>query len=337
MGGVLARCQCAVMAADTPTADAGVIKPCRNPRTGGVTDIALLRRRNMSRRFAGGRRAVVTTRTCSNNLRVIYPQHRHPGRAAVTRIAQIGGRDMGCRLAHRQSAGTSGTAMTADAGSDDLGVIDPDHGDKCRGIVAGLTNIARVVVGRPFSGCLRAIVTTEAIANDPSVIEACTQPRRSRMARIARLSCRRMRSGFACGDRPVMAALTSALYLSVVYARRRSPGRNAVAGLTNGRSGDMSRRLPGGRGPIVTARTHAGDLSMIDARHGNPGREGVAGFAHVAAANVGRRFASRLCPVMTAETIPGHAGMIKQRPQPARGRMAGVAFRRCRHMVGGFA
>lgn len=52
----------------------------------------------MVRRLAGRRHTIVTAVTCADNIRMIDPDHRCPGRIAVAVFTEIAGLDMGAVL-----------------------------------------------------------------------------------------------------------------------------------------------------------------------------------------------------------------------------------------------
>ncbi len=75
------------------------------------------------------------------------------------------------RNVRRVLAGGNDAVMAGAAIADYLGVIDGKHRGENSCVVAVLTDIRCLNVGRVFTGCVRAVVTAGTVAGDIKVIE----------------------------------------------------------------------------------------------------------------------------------------------------------------------
>jgi len=89
--------------------------------------------------------------------------------------------------------------------------------------VAVLANIRRLYVPDAFAGCFNAVVTTDTIANDISVIEYCWNPRRRIMAIIALVTRYDVSRHFSSGLKSVVARRTTSRYRRVVHKNDDAP------------------------------------------------------------------------------------------------------------------
>ncbi len=91
-----------------------------------------------------------------------------------------------------------------------------------------LANIGRQYVLRVFPRGGRAVVATDAIANDIGVIEVRRRPGDSRVTVIAVVTARNMGRVLAGGRDAIMAGRTASQDLGVVDCHYRRPDRRAM-------------------------------------------------------------------------------------------------------------
>ena len=163
------------------------------PQVGAVTILANGGRLNVRRALTGRLDAIMATGTITGDVDVIKIG-RQPGDRAVAVITGIASGDMSCVLANGRYA-----IVARATGTDDLGVIDADHGLPQVGAVTILTDGGRLNVRRALAGRLDAIMATGTITGDVDVIKIGRQPGDRAVAVITGIASGDMRCVLANG------------------------------------------------------------------------------------------------------------------------------------------
>lgn len=82
--------------------NAGMIEDGRNPERTVMTVVAVVARRNVARRLAGGSGAIVTGTAAPRHSHMVHVEDRAPGRCGVAAIAGFRGCDVAWGLHRRQ-------------------------------------------------------------------------------------------------------------------------------------------------------------------------------------------------------------------------------------------
>lgn len=175
--------------------------------------------------------------------------------------------------------------------------------------VAILTDIGRQNVILIFTGCVRTVVTANAIAGDIRVIKIRRQPRHGRVAVIAVVPAANMRCVFACRDGAVMTGRASSYNLRVIDYHDRLKERCTVAIFTDVAGQYVVLILPNRVRTIVTADTIARVIRMIEGCW-YPAVGRMAGIAVIAARDMGRVFADRDRIIVTGRAGADHLCVI---------------------------
>ena len=208
-----------------------------------LTDIGRL---HVRRALTDCVRAVVAVHTIAGDAAVIEIG-RYPGDRRVAIVAVIATGNMRCILAGRSIA-----IVARRTGTDDLRVIDRIGRHPGIRFVAILTDIRCLDVSRGFAGCIRAIVTVDAITRNVDVIEIRGDPRRRRVAILAVVTAGYVCRCLAGGDGAIVAGTACTDNLVVIHAVGGSEYVRRVAILTDIRGLDVSRVLARCIGTVVT-------------------------------------------------------------------------------------
>ena len=152
----------------------------------------------------------MTARAGANHIVMIHDPAR-PRSCLMTCITSIGGVDVGCRFTHRRRAIVAGSA-----GPQHVIMVDCLVGvPRCRR-VAVLANIVRRNMGYRFSGRRRPVVTRNAVARYPSMVEHGSHERARIVAINTRGACGNMGCRFADRLHAIMATCTRSRGRAVV-------------------------------------------------------------------------------------------------------------------------
>ena len=162
---VLAGRSRTVMAVDTVTHNAGVVKISRQPGDGRVAILTDIVRADMRRMFAGSRNAIVTAHAIANDADMIEIR-RYPRDGGVAVVASVAAGHM-CRMF---SAGYD-TVVTRTASTNHLRVVDSDGWNPDNDAMTVLTDSRRLDVSRVLADRICTVVAARAVAHDIDVIK----------------------------------------------------------------------------------------------------------------------------------------------------------------------
>ena len=240
-------------------------------------------------------RAVVTAEAITREIGMIevrrYPCHR---RVAV--VATIAAGNV-CRILSSRNS----SVVTGHAGTDNLRVVHPVSRSPDHRVMAVFTDVGGYYVIRRFTGSVRSIVTTGAIAGDIGVIECRRNPAGGRMTIIAGIAACQVRRVLADRNSIVVAGLAGTNDLGVIHRHGRLKQRGAVAIFTNVGGQYVIQIFPDRIRSIVTTDAIARDIGVIE-RCRNPAVGRMTIVASVAARNVRRILAQRDGAVMAGRT-----------------------------------
>ena len=301
---VLANGRYAIVARATGTDDLGVIDADHGlPQVGAVTIFTDGGRLNVRQAFTGGFDAVVTISTVTADVDVIKIR-RQPGGGAVAVITGIATGDMRCVLANGRYA-----IVARATGTDDLGVIDADHGLPQVGAVTILTDGGRLNVRRALAGRLDAIMATGTITGDVDVIKIGRQPGDGAVTIITGITTCDMRCVFANGRYAIVARATGTDDLRMIDADYRLPQIGAVTILTDGCRLNVRRALAGRSGAVVTVNTVAADVDVIEVCR-QPGDRAVAVITGIASGDMSCVLANGRYAIVARATGTDDLGVI---------------------------
>ncbi len=180
---------------------------------------------DVSRGFAGRRRAVVTAGTVAADTGVIE-YCTGPRAGGMTIVATVAASNMGRCLAACQAA-----IVAACTGADHRAVIDPRHGPTA-GRMTILTGRGGLDVTGRLPSCRGTIVAAHAIAADTAVIEARCSPGRRRMTSLAIVATGNMAGSFTSRNSSVVATATVTHYRHMIDTRYLAPAIRGMAILT---------------------------------------------------------------------------------------------------------
>lgn len=265
--------------------------------------------------LAAGVGAVMTTKAVVHERRVIH-RGRNPARGRVTQTAIFGRRNMSWPLRGKPSVGVAHIAtlrccVCLRVIHDDVGTT-PSRRPRAHALVAVLAQRGRVDVCNGFgrgANCRwrGVLVTQHAVINDTNycVRECARNPRRARMADVARCVGWNMVRGLTCSVRNqhgrrcvagMAGVATGFAHFIVVHGKCRTEARIAMATLASiGRAGVIYRFVIS-VAPGVAARTDY--LSVIDGIRRPKRNEVMARVATVARIDVIWRFTARIASVM---------------------------------------
>ena len=275
------------------------------PQVGAVTILANGGRLNVRRALTGRLDAIMATGTITGDVDVIKIG-RQPGDRAVAVITGIASGDMSCVLANGRYA-----IVARATGTDDLGVIDADHGLPQVGAVTILTDGGRLNVRQAFTGGNRTIVAGAADADNLGVIDVVSRcPDDPVMAVLANIGGLYMRQVLAGRYRAVVTINAITADIDMIKVRRQ-PGLGNVAIITRIGTGDMRWIFAGRNGAIVAGATGTDDLRVIDNGRWKPQCVAMAVFANVGGLNVGRALASGSGGIVTANAVVRDTDVIE--------------------------
>ena len=119
--------------------------------------------------------------------------------------------------------------------------------------MAILADIRRIDMRYIFTGCIRPVVATGAIARDVRMIESRGQPRRAAMAGFALRDCGGMVQRLAVRDAPVVTTAAATEHRAVVNPGDRAPLVGRVAVGTGIGGADMGGRFAVCGGAVMAA------------------------------------------------------------------------------------
>lgn len=135
--------------------------------------------------------------------------------------------------------------------ADHIGMINPDHRSPRATAMAILAKVTGVDMAAVFSRCRGTVVTTDTISGVICVIEISGHPCRGRVTKIAGIVTGDMGRRLAGRGGTIVTAMASANDIRVIDPDHWSPGRIAVAVLTDIASLDMGTVLAGCCGSIM--------------------------------------------------------------------------------------
>ena len=298
-----------------------------------MTGLASRGGRDVVRRFAQRRRAVMARGTARRDPRVAELRSRKGRRRSVAQFAGRRRRDM-----RRCLAPCGRAVMTGRAPAHDPGMIKHGARKRRRGSVAGLTGLRRRDVRGRLAPCRRPVMARRAPAHDPRVVKHGPQERGGRpVARLAGRRRRDMRGRLAARRRPVMARRAPRRDPRVIECRARKRRRRPVARLAGRRRRDVCRRLASRCRSVMARRAATHDPRMIiSVGHKHPicRAHSMAGIARSSCRHVPGRLPWSLDTVVTSctSTWP-NPRMLEGRTGPANRPVATVAAHGRRNMT----
>ena len=207
-----------------------------------MTGLASRGGRDVVRRFAQRRRAVMARGTARRDPRVAELRSRKGRRRSVAQFAGRRRRDM-----RRCLAPCGRAVMTGRAPAHDPGMIKHGARKRRRGSVAGLTGLRRRHVRGRLAPCRRPVMARRAAAHNSRVIISVghKQPirRAHSMAGIARSSCRHVPGRFPWSLDTVVTSCTSTWPNPRMLEGRTGPANRPVATVAAHGRRNMTRRL----------------------------------------------------------------------------------------------
>lgn len=156
--------------------------------------------------------------------------------------------------------------MTTFTGANHLRVIDQGINRRpCRGVMTRLAGIRRVDMRRALSCRTRTIMTTHASCRtNRAVIKRSHRPIHCRVTIITLRGGDEMRCTLASGNGAIVAGITHANHLCVIYSKHRDPTTTVVvAGVTSIRGIDMRGILADSGCTVMTRHAGADDFIVI--------------------------------------------------------------------------
>ena len=171
---VIARCArglCAIVAIRTGSQHVVVVHPDHgNPGRGTVAVLTQVVGLDVLGVLSGGGGAVVAAGAVAGHVAVIERRTR-PAVGGVTVVAGVAAGDMVGGL-----AGGHRAVVTREAGPDDIGVVDPQHGNPGGGAVAVLAQVVGLDVLGVLSGGGGAVVAADTIGTQATMVEPGITP-----------------------------------------------------------------------------------------------------------------------------------------------------------------
>ena len=291
MRSVLAGGNHAVVAAAAQTQHLLVIDPVgRHRRPLGrefiVAGVAGIGGKHVLAGLAAGIEAVMATDAIVGIAGVVRRSAAgKPAGGGMAAVAFGRGRHMGGTLA---GGGHAVVATAAD--TDHLGMIDAGGGHRLPGgrefVVAGVAIVGAVDMGQQFTAGIDAVMATEAITGEQSVIRraiAGAGPGTGDMAVVAFQGRRLVGRALAGGKHAVVAAAASTVDLHVIdpAGGHRGPagGQFFVAGVTQVRGIQMADGFAAGIDAVMAADAITGEQGVIHLAGRQPGGHGMAAAA----------------------------------------------------------
>jgi len=191
--------------------------------------------------------------------------------------------------------------------------------------MAVLAKIGRLNVRQVLADRVSAVVAAEAVRGDIDMIEVRRNPANRRMAVIAVVATTDMSRILAFGDRAVMAGVTGADNLGVIYPVCRCESDCVVAVIASIAGVYVLRVLANCYGPVVTGTARADHLCMVHLVCRCERHIVMAVFANAARLNMRRILAGSIYTVMAAEAVVDNVGVIESGWYPAHGCVAVIA------------
>jgi len=302
--GRLAQCRGAVVTAEAGAQYRGMINP--GHRVPGRRRMAVLaHRRGLDVRavLAGRGGTVVTACAVAGHIGMIKGR-RCPAIGGMTIIAVVVTGNVVGRLAQCR-----GAVVTAEAGAQYRGMIDPDHRVPGRRRMAVLAHRRALDVRAVLTGRGGTVVTACAVAGHRAVIEGRRCPAIGGMTVIAVVVTGNVVGRLAQCRAAIVTAEAGAQYRGMINPGHRVPGRRRMAVLAHRRGLDVSAVLAGRGGTVVTACAVAGHRAVIEGRR-HPAIGGMTIIAVVVTGNVVGRLAQCRAAIVTAEAGAQYRGMI---------------------------
>ncbi len=256
-------------------------------------------------------------------------RRRLPGQRRMAAVAGVVARNVSGRLAGGLGAVVAGGARTGD-----LRVIDAGGGLPCERGVAGGAGRAGRDVSRVLAGGRRAVVARGTAAAHLGVVDLRDRAPRERRVAVATGRAREdVRRALAGGPCAVMAGCAG-FGQPGVREVGGSPLDGRVATVAGIVGQDVSGALAGRNGAVVAGNAVAEHLRVVDTRSGLPGRDDVARLARRRSPDVGRILAVGAGAVVTRSAVGGDPRVVELGWSPGAGRVAVVAFRRSRNVIG---
>lgn len=206
-------------------------------------------------------------------------------------------------------AGRCSAVVTAVAGTDDVGMINPDHRYPGGIAMAILTDIGGVDMAAVLTRCRGAVMAAETVDGNTPMIEVGWYPATGGVAQITGVVARHVvrRLTGRCGA--VVTAVAGADDIRMIDPDHRYPGGVAMTILTHIGGLDMRRILTGCRRTVMTAGTVCRRAGVIEGgRH--PGCCRVAQITGVVARNMARVLACGRGAVVAAVAGADDIGVI---------------------------
>ena len=228
------------------------------PHIRGVAIFADVAGLHVNRAFTRRIRAVMTACAVASDVHVVEVGRQPSGRR-MTVVAVVAAVDVSRMFAGRRHA-----IVTGATGTDDLGVIDGEHGRPDIRRMAVLTDIAGLHVICRFACGVHSVVTAKAVARDVHVIEVGGQPASRRMAIVAVIATRNVCRVLAGRRNPVMTRAAGTNHLRMIDGIGRGPHIGVVAVLANDGRLNMRRTLARCIDTVVAVGAVACDVGVIE-------------------------------------------------------------------------
>jgi hypothetical protein len=201
--------------------------------------------------------------TCAGGYIAVIKYCRRPGIGAVTVIAGVVAGDVVRRLAGRR-----GIVMTAEAGPQHSGMVNPNHRDPGAGPVAILAQRRGLDMAAVLARGRGTIMAARAVATHRAVIERRRRPGIGAVTVIAGVVTGDVIGRLAGCRGVVMTAEAGPQHFGMIDLDRRQPGRSQMTCLANRRGPYMTSCPPCRKCAVVTA--YAGDchIAVIESRRG---------------------------------------------------------------------
>lgn len=331
MRGTLAILFYPVMATDTVSRHFGVVISCGRPTRGGMavgTDIVA---GDMIRTLAVRHGPVMATRTGTENLRMIDPDHRRPFAIAMTTPTGVGGSHMGVILAGDRSTIVATCTVRCHCGMFEVRRRPSVCGMTLYTVIAADDMILRLTAGDA------SVVTANASPYDVAVRNGGGFPGTHGVAAFADVAGRNMLGIFAGYLNSVMTAHTVAGH-SVMIVFSRPPGAGVMAVIAGPAvDGDMAGGHTCRDGAVVTAGAGTEDGAMVHPGNTAPTECGVAEFTAVGGGDMPGVLTHGGATVMTVGTAPRDIAVVETRLTPVGDGVAVITLIVALNMVGRFA
>lgn len=204
-------------------------------RTEGESRMAIFAdvvRCDVHRALADGADAVVALDAVAGDARMIEPCG-YPCKIRVAVLASISARNVVEML-----TGSGDAVVAVAAGTEDVGVIDLQHGTEAKGRVAVFADIVGADVADAFADGVDAVVARDAVPRDPNVIEGHCLPRIAQVTAVALVGRRWMIGWLAGSEDSVVACAAVRRDRRVIHLNAAQPAdlRVTVEAIRRGRN-----------------------------------------------------------------------------------------------------